>query len=523
MLEQEVEYLIMAKSKKQAVTIMVQGTASHVGKSAIAAALCRIFAREGYRVAPFKSWNMALNSYVTKDGGEIGRGQGEQAEAAGIEATVEMNPILIKPNAPGQAQVIVRGQVYGQMGQTHRTEQEYREFCLQVIAESLTKLRQEYEVIVLEGAGSPAEINLRQQDVANMKAAAQASAPVLLVSDLDRGGAWAAAVGTVMLLPEEDRQRVAGFIMNKFRGDSSLLAPALAKVEAQTGLPVFGVVPYLEEAYLAEEDGVALDYTPADKTDAEGCLRICVIRLPHISNFTDFDALRSEDDVALSYTYETKDLASADAVIIPGTKNSMRDLLFLEKLGLTEVLRERANKGLPVVGICGGYQMLGEELTDIEGSEFGGEAATLPGLGLLPVTTSFQAQKTVGRASAAAQLPFARGAVVEGYEIHMGQTERRAHCPAAFVLADGKEDGAISPQGHVWGTYLHGVFDQPGFRRAWLNKLRERRGWQPLGASAVEDRAQRFDALADAVESSLDMTALYKLLGLAKQKGEHQL
>lgn len=501
---------------------MVQGTASHVGKSAIAAALCRIFARAGYRVAPFKSWNMALNSYVTSDGGEIGRAQGEQAEAAGIEATVDMNPILIKPSAPGEAQVIVRGQVYGMMGHTHRTQQEYHEFSLQVIAEALDRLRQEYEIIVLEGAGSPAEINLRQQDVANMQAAALAQAPVLLVSDLDRGGAWAASVGTVMLLPEEDRQRVAGFIINKFRGDSSLLAPALKEVTAQTGLPVFGVVPYLEEAYLAEEDGVALDDTLSSTVKGEGCLNICVLHLPHIANFTDFDALRSEEDVSLSYTYDGLDLAGADAIIIPGTKNSMRDLLFLQQLGLAEAVIARARQGLPVIGICGGYQMLGEELSDAEGSEFAGQATTLAGLGLLPVTTSFQPQKTVGRASAAAQLPFAQGAAVTGYEIHMGQTKRQAHCPAAFVLADGKEDGAISPQGNVWGTYLHGVFDRPGFRRAWLNKLRQRRGWQPLGESAVEDRAQRFDALADAVENSLDLSALYRLLGLAAQKGEHQ-
>ena len=506
----------MLKKEKKARTIMVQGTASHVGKSAIAAALCRIFARDGYRVAPFKSWNMALNSYVTKDGGEIGRGQGEQAEAAGIEATVDMNPILIKPAAPGQVQVIVRGQVYGTLGRTHGTEQEYRRFCLQVIAESLNKLRQEYDIIVLEGAGSPAEINLRAQDVANMEAAALAESPVLLVSDVNRGGAWAAAVGTVLLLPEADRQRVAGFIMNKFRGDDSLLAAAAAAVEKQTGLPVFGVVPFLEEARLPEEDGVALDNLPRSRTAGDGCLQICVLRLPHIANFTDFAALQAEEDAAISFTTEAEELAGADAVIIPGTKNSLLDLEFLRRLELDKVIMQRARQGLPVVGIGGGYQMLGEKLCAAEGS------LVEPGLALLPVSTSFSAQHTACRASAEVLVPFAQFLRVDVHVIQLGVTMWQGHCLAALRRDDGSEDGAVSASGQVWGTSLHGIFDLPGLRRAWLNTLRERRGWQPLGARAVEDRTQRFDALADAVEKAIDLPALYRLLGLTKEREEHQ-
>jgi adenosylcobyric acid synthase len=309
-------------------TIMIQGTASHVGKSVIVAALCRIFAREGYRVAPFKSWNMALNSHVTADGGEIGRAQGEQAEAAGIEATVHMNPILVKPKGKGQAQVIVRGQVHGDMDYSTRTEEEYVRFCMEIIGESLGILHKDYEILVIEGAGSPAEINLAAQDVANMKVAHLADAPVLLVGDVNQGGALAAVVGTMMLLPAEDNARVAGFIFNKFRGDIKLLKPGLDLVEERTGRPVIGVVPYLADTGLAEEDGVALERTESTEQYGENQLRIAVLRLPRISNFTDLDALAAESDVSLRYTNDPEELADADAIIIPGTKNSIDDLGF---------------------------------------------------------------------------------------------------------------------------------------------------------------------------------------------------
>lgn len=508
-------------NKRPAATIMVQGTASHVGKSALAAALCRILAQDGYRVAPFKSWNMALNSYVTADGGEIGRAQGEQAEAAGIEATVDMNPILVKPKGPGQAQVIVRGRAHGDVGYEQRSRQDYVDFCLEIIGQSLATLREDYEIIVLEGAGSPAEINLMEQDVANMKAAALADAPVLLVSDIDRGGALAAAVGTMLLLPAQDAKRVAGFIFNKFRGDRSILEPGLAVVEERTGVPVLGVVPYLEQPGLAEEDGVALEREQAGpQANDAGRLRICAVRLPHISNFTDFDELAKEEDVSFLYADTPAALIGADAVILPGTKNSMRDLAFLRESGLAAAIVELKSRGASVVGVCGGYQMLGRTLADPDGSEAGGQAAVLPGLGLLETETRFYAEKKVTRAVAVSCLPFAQGEPVEGYEIHMGQSERAAGCAPAFLLDGQLPEGARSADGAVWGTYLHGVFDRPLFRRSWLNQLRARRGWQPLGAAAVQDRAARFDGLASTVREALDMEAVYRLLGLPGPRKE---
>ncbi|NLM46567.1 MAG: cobyric acid synthase [Firmicutes bacterium] len=505
---------------RRAAAIMVQGTASHVGKSTLAAALCRIFARHGYSVAPFKGWNMALNSYVTADGGEIGRAQGEQAEACGIEATVHMNPILIKPSAPGKSHIIVRGRVFAERGYAPDAPDETA-YMLQVIGESLALLRREYEILVLEGAGSPAELNLMERDVANMKTAALAEAPVLLVGDMERGGALAACAGTVSLLPVEDRVRVAGFILNKFGGDPARLQPAVAALEAHTGLPVLGVIPHLSATGVAEEDGAVLESTPRAAA-ADGKLQICVLRLPHISNFTDFDPLQAEKDVALLFSTAAEDVAAADAVILPGTRNSMYDLLFLQKLGLDSMIRRLAAAGVPIAGICGGFQILGEMLSDPEGRELGGRGAELRGLGLLPVRTHFLPEKKVGRTVAESRLPFAPNVKVRGYEIHRGQSERKAGCRPAFLLQDGREDGAVAAGGLIWGTYLHGFFDSPAFRRAWLNMLRRRRGWQPLGEAAEAERSRRFDCLADAVEAALDLQAIYDLLGLDGPRKERK-
>ena len=508
----------------EAECIMVQGTASHVGKSVLAAALCRIFARDGYRVAPFKGWNMALNSCVTSDGGEIGRAQGEQAVAAGIEATVDMNPLLVKPKGPGQAQLIVRGQPWGDIDFRTRDEEGYVRFCLEVIAGSLATLRREYEIVVIEGAGSPAEINLAAQDVANMKVAHLAEAPVILVSDIDRGGALAAVVGTMLLLPQESRELVAGFIFNKFRGDRSLLEPGLDVVRERTGKPVLGVVPYMFEQVMAEEDGVALESRSLSAVgelcsafgQKVGKLRLRVVRLPHISNFTDLDSLAAEADVDLRFVAEREALADADAVIIPGTKNSIRDLQFIKEKGLAEAIVRLAAAGTPVVGICGGYQLLGQQLYDPAGQELGGQPSSAVGLGLLPVETRFYPAKTLTRLQARALLPFAVGEEVEGYEIHMGQTVRLG-CQPAFLLSgekNGQEDGAISADGQIFGTYLHGVFDRPGFRRAWLNMLRRKKGWSDLPVTLMYSAGNRFDVLADHVHANLDVQFLYGLLGL---------
>jgi len=500
--------------EKLAATIMVQGTASHVGKSALVAALCRIFVQDGYRVAPFKSWNMALNSYVTADGGEIGRAQGEQAEAAGIEASVHLNPILVKPKGPGQAEVIIRGKHHGNVNYETRSQAEYLNFSMQIIGESLDLLRHKFEIIVLEGAGSPAEINLQHQDVANMKAAHLATAPVLLVCDIDRGGALAAAVGTMLLLPEEDRKRVAGFIFNKFRGDRTILEPGLKIVQEKTGVPVLGVVPYLTQTGLSEEDGVALDGSLSIGEHEPDRLRICVVLLPYIANFTDFDALAREKDVFLFYASAPEELIGADAVILPGTKNSIHAMHFLQESGLAISIKELTASGVPIVGICGGYQLLGQSLADLTGGEGGGQPVLVSGLGLLPTETRFYPQKRVRRVSATACIPFAATEKVEGYEIHLGQTERAFGCVPAFLLENGTEDGAVSSDGLVWGTYLHGIFECPGFRRSWLNTLRAKRHWPLLAASTPEDKGARFDILADAVRSSLDMSAVYRLLSL---------
>jgi adenosylcobyric acid synthase len=421
--------------------IMVQGTASHVGKSLLCTALCRILAADGYRVAPFKSWNMALNSYVTLDGGEIGRAQGEQAEAAGIDATVDMNPILVKPKGKGQSQVIIRGRAIADVGLEERTGTDYINFCLEVINRSYQALSREYDVIVIEGAGSPAEINLVEQDIANMKVARLANAPVLLAADLNRGGALAAVVGTMLLLPAEDRARVAGFIFNKFRGDRNLLAPGLSVVEERTGRPVLGVVPYLHDVRLAEEDGVALERRPEGVEEKAGKLLLKVVRLPYISNFTDLDALAAEEDTAVEYVSNAGSLAGADAVIVPGSKNSVSDLSFLRESGLADEIVTMARQGTPVAGICGGYQLLGKTLADPGGYESGGIPGRLPGLGLLDAETTFFAEKTVARAEARSLLHFAAEEEVKGYEIHMGQTLRTAGCRPAFTLKG--EDGAV--------------------------------------------------------------------------------
>jgi adenosylcobyric acid synthase len=501
---------------------MIQGTSSHVGKSVLVTALCRIFAQDGYRVAPFKSWNMSLNSSVTLDGGEIGRSQGEQAEAAGIEATVHMNPILVKPQGRGQSQVIVQGRVHGAVDYGTRSDDNYLRFCLGVISDSLAILKSEYDIIVIEGAGSPAEINLMSQDVANMKVAHLAEAPVLLVSDIERGGALAAVVGTMLLLPERDRERIAGFIFNKFRGDKSLLEPGLTAVEKRTGRPVLGVVPSLSVTRPAEEDGVALEGRSGEnKRDGER-LRLCVVRLTHISNFTDLDALAAERDVAMHYVGCVSELRQADAVIIPGSKNTVLDNRFLSENGFVEEIRRLSARGVPVVGICGGYQLLGKRLNDPDGNESGGTPVSLEGLGLLDTETTFYAQKTVTRVTAIGLLPFAMGEEVEGYEIHMGQTVRLPGCRPAFRLQkDGREvpDGAVCASGSTWGTYLHGVFDRPCFRRAWLNSLRRMKGWGELSVDSTENiRGARFDELAGHVRQELKMDEIYNLIGLAGPK-----
>lgn len=502
-------------------TIMVQGTGSHVGKSVLVAALCRILHQDGYTVAPFKAQNMALNSFVTIEGGEMGRAQVVQAQAAGIEPEVDMNPVLLKPAADCASQVIVHGKPVGTFSARHYHE-DYVQRVWPAILESFARLKQKYQIIVLEGAGSPAEVNLQKNDVVNMKAAHMAEAPVLLVADIDKGGALAAVVGTLELLRPNDRAMVAGIIINKFRGDRELLQPALDFLEARTQMPVLGVIPYFHFS-IPEEDTVNDEIRPASCPDK--VLEIGVLYLPHISNFTDFDPLEGEPDVHLKYIKPGQRIGRPDCLIIPGSKNTIGDLNWIRRNGWDSEILELAASGVIVIGICGGFQMLGATILDTEGVE--SAQPENQGLGLLNVTTDFSTEKTTWQVTG---LPLVCTTAaddhinieVTGYEIHMGQTYRAPEVPAAFRLWRENDpetevmDGAVSPNGLVWGTYLHGLFDADGFRRIFLNQLRNTRGLAPIEPQFYfhQSRQTAYDSLAEAVRANLDMASVYKIMKL---------
>ena len=503
-------------------SIMLQGTSSHAGKSFLAAGLCRLFYREGFKVAPFKSQNMALNSYVTREGLEIGRAQGVQAEAAGVAAAVEMNPILLKPKEDMVAQVIVMGKPLADMSARDYRER-YIPQGLEVVKAALDSLRQKYDLLVIEGAGSPAEINLRDRDIANMKIAELAQAPVIIVGDIDRGGVFASMVGTMELLTPRERRRVAGFVINKFRGDASLLTPALDFLEERTGLPVLGVIPFMENPGIEEEDSVSL-HDRKDHRAREGQLDIAVIRLPRISNYTDFAPLEAEPDVALRYVNLPERLGSPDAIILPGTKNTTSDLQFLHNSGLAESLRRLCLEGIPVVGICGGFQMLGEALRDPLGTE-SSHLEECAGLGLLPLRTTFNREKLTRQVRAlVSSHPYwgdLSGRELEGYEIRHGSSEVLQDMPSITVSGKSEEIiGIASPERPVFGTYLHDVFSNDDFRRYWLNGLRRGKGL-PLpeedDCSFVSTKARReasYDRLAAVLKEHLDMERLYRIMGV---------
>ncbi|WP_025681118.1 cobyric acid synthase [Paenibacillus massiliensis] len=542
-------------SGKKAAVLMLQGTASDVGKSIITTALCRIFTQDGYRTAPFKSQNMALNSYVTPDGKEIGRAQGVQAEACGIMATTDMNPILIKPMRDMHSQIVVHGAPFANMSAA-----DYRNHFLPeakgMVMEALDRLRGQHDVVVMEGAGSPAEINLKQRDIVNMNLAGWADAPVLLISDIDRGGVFASIVGTMELLEPHERERVKGFIINKFRGDISLLQPGLDWLEERTGLPVLGVLPYVKDLRIEAEDSVVLDSLPRQFLKGKD-IDIAVIRYPRISNFTDLDALAAEEDVSVRYVTELNQLGSPDIMILPGTKDTIGDLQMLKASGLDQAIRQVWSEGsCQLVGVCGGYQMLGDFLVDPDAVEHQ-EARVEQGLGLLPLTTTFMKEKRTVRVQgvplqdcpiriAAYSAPPCAADLVEeanhkpagvsnnqdiiedtphtmeidGYEIHMGITEFSASesVRALFRLLreDGTEveEGCGTTDGRVWGTYLHGIFDNDRLRRAWLDQIREQKGLQPRMTtfSAREVKNQEFDRVAAVVREHLDMDCIYQLL-----------
>ncbi|MFZ5826341.1 MAG: cobyric acid synthase [Bacillota bacterium] len=482
--------------------LMFQGTASHVGKSILAAAFCRIFRQDGIRVAPFKAQNMALNAAVTADGLEIGRAQALQAEAAGVEPTVAMNPILLKPTADVRSQVVMLGRPVGDLS-WRQYKEEFHARALAVVAEAAAELAREYELIIAEGAGSPAEVNLKHWDLANMTTARILDAAVILVADIDRGGVFASLVGTLALLAPEERARVKGLIINKFRGDPTLFVDGVRWLEERTGLPVLGVVPHLHDLGLDEEDSVGL----ADSRREDG-LDIAVIRLPRIANFNDFDPLAAEAGVGLRYVDRPEELGYPDAVILPGTKNTVDDLRWLYARGLAGAIDRLARAGMPVVGICGGYQMLGRELIDPEGVE--SVAGVTPGLGLLPVETTFAPLKQTIRVEGRAL-----GVEVKGYEIHMGRSRYLdgAQPFAEIIAPEGpRADGAAA--GEVFGTYLHGIFESPRFRRRWLNRLRERRGLAPLpeDGGAFDPRQAALDRLAEHVRRHVDVARVRAIL-----------
>jgi len=484
---------------------MVVGTASSVGKSVLVAALCRLAARRGLRVAPFKAQNMSNNAAVTADGGEIARSTAMQAAAAGIAPTVAMNPILIKPEGSRRSQIIVEGKPWHTLDAADFWQR--KAALWSVVTRNLAALRAEYDLVIVEGAGSPVELNLKAGDIVNMRVAVYAQARVLLVGDIDRGGIFAQLLGTLMLLEPQERRLVEGLIVNRFRGDPALFIDGVRILEERSGLPVLGVIPWLTDLALPEEDAVALDQTAAF---GSGSLTIAVIRLPAIANFDDFDPLAHEPGVTVRYIDHPAELTGAAAVILPGTKHTLAARRWLREQGFDAALRCFPGA---IVGICGGYQLLGERISDplaVEGD--GGEDA---GLGLLPVETVFAAEKQTTQTEAHALVTWAGAGPLRGYEIHMGRSRRLgAAQPLLRLVRRGHEpiaedDGCLSPDGRVWGCYLHGLFANDEFRRGWLRQL----GWQP--PAELTPSVDPFDRWADHVAAALGSTALERLFPIS--------
>jgi adenosylcobyric acid synthase len=494
-------------------TLMIQGTASSVGKSVMVTALCRIFRQDGFKVAPFKAQNMALNSFVTREGGEIGRAQAVQAEAAGIEPSVDMNPVLLKPEAEAKSQVIVLGKVAKNLEASHYYD--YTPHLLEVIEDSLNRLRSTYDIVVIEGAGSPAEINLKEREIVNMRVARMANAPVLLVGDIDRGGVFASIIGTLELLTQEERDLVKGLVINKFRGDLALLKPGVDFLEKRTDKPVLGVIPYFRGINIAQEDSVYLDEKPMVSSNRG--LNVAIIRLPHISNYDDFDPLE-EMDCTVRYISEPSELGNPDLIILPGTKSTIADLNYLRQQGLAQAVIQQAKASTPLIGICGGYQMLGKTINDphkVESSE-----SSVAGLGLLDIKTTFGQIKTttqIGAKVVANKGLFEglKGVEITGYEIHMGQTRGQNHAPAFQVVEtpQGKADyfdGAVSDNCLIFGSYIHGLFHNASFTHALLNRLRQLRGL-PVATAVPINKDKQYDELATIVRANLNMPQVYKI------------
>lgn len=511
-------------------TIMLQGTASHAGKTLLVAGLARIMAQDGYSVAPFKSQNMSLNSFADADGGEMGRAQVVQAEAAGIAPRVDMNPVLLKPTSDTGSQVVVHGRPVGTM-----TAEAYHDFkmgLLDAVSESLERLRREFQVVIIEGAGSPAEVNFRGRDIANMAVAEMGDAPVILIGDIERGGVFASMVGTMELLLPDERERVAGLVINKFRGDRSILEPGLDFLESHCKRPVLGVVPYIRDLRIEEEDSVALSdgngrfsgaggrpsdraLWPSDVRDAAGTgktVRVRAVRLPRISNFTDFDSLEACPGFDFRFAEHVAGLADADLIVIPGTKSTITDLRFLWSSGIAAEIIRKAEAGTPVIGICGGYQMLGTKILDPQGLDSG--AGSVKGLGLIDMETIFGPEKetrqTAGEVVANTPL-IPVGTILRGYEIHMGRTQLGPGVASLLQTSSGA-DGAASDDGLVIGSYLHGFFDSDEVLSGLLS-------WFgcPVELPMLDRelaREHEYDRLARELRASLDIAKIYEIAGL---------
>jgi len=495
--------------------LMVQGSSSSAGKSLLVAALCRIYARRGVRVAPFKAQNMSNNAAVCLDGSEIGRAQALQAAAAGLAPSVDMNPVLIKPEADSHSQIILMGRPWQTL--QARTYYEKKALLWERVTAALDRLRAEYDLVIIEGAGSAAELNLKRGDIVNMAVARYAQSPVLLVGDIDRGGIFAQLIGTLWLLEPEERALVRGLVVNKFRGDLALFSDGVQILEEKGGVPVLGVVPYLRNLNLPDEDAVAVETSLSAPLSASFFqIDIAVLALPRIANFDDFDALKAEAGVNVRYVGSLHDLGSPNAIIIPGTKSTINDLEWLQQSGLAQALTQFARAGGAVVGICGGYQMLGQKIVDLQHVE--SKVDSLAGLKLLPAETKFLQEKATFQARARIRckhgwLAGLDGSLVSGYEIHMGETPSQSNWLKITKRNDDQvnvPDGCISPDGKIWGCYMHGIFANDAFRHAWLESL----GWQKTErmTSQAESFNQSLNMLADAFEGALDMKLLEKII-----------
>ena len=491
------------EKRKHVRCIMVQGTMSDAGKSILVTALCRIFRQDGYRVMPFKSQNMALNSYITRDGLEMGRAQVAQAEAAGQEPDARMNPILLKPSSDNGSQLIVVGKVRGEMTATEYYS--HKDELVPEILDAYYSLAEDADIMVIEGAGSPAEINLKDVDIVNMGFAKMVDAPVILAGDIDRGGVFAQLYGTVGLMDEEERSHIEAMVINKFRGDVSILMPGVEKLEEMTGIPVLGVVPYLD-VDIDDEDSLSQRLTRI-KTDKP--VDVAVIRLPRLCNFTDFSPLEAHPALGVRYVRKKDELGDPDLIVLPGTKSTIDDLVWLRETGMEAKILQLAKKGTPILGVCGGYQMLGEQLRNPEHLE--GPRDEIRGMGLLPTETVFKPLKRRTRYLAEVKAPLFEGAKLDGYEIHMGRTDVKGD---PFIqLESGEFDGCIKD--NVFGTYLHGLFDTGDLTQKLADWLCSRKGIDMTGyrpESHSDYKEKQYDKLAEGVRQALDIDKIYEIM-----------